>query len=45
MNNINDNNYFHRNSGNSNGLPRIGMEDNDYLLFSTSSLMGDNDNE
>lgn len=45
MCNVNDNNYFHRNSGNSNGLPKIGMEDNDYLLFSTFSLMGDNDNE
>lgn len=45
MNNINDNNYFHRNSGNSNGLPRIGTEENNYLLFNAISLIGDNDNE
>ena len=44
---INDNNCFYRSSIHNNvlGLPKIGMEDDDYLLFRVFSIMGDNDNE
>ena len=44
---INDNNCFYRSSIHNNvfGLPKIGMEDNDYLLFRVFSIIGDNNNE
>ena len=45
---INDGNCFYRSSicdSIYNGFPRIGMEDDDYLLFRAFSIMGDNDNE
>ena len=42
---INDSNCFYISSDISNGLPKIGMEDDDYLLFRPLVLIGDNDNE
>ena len=45
---INDDNCFYRSSicdSIYNGFPRIGMENDDYLLFRAFSIMGDNDNE
>lgn len=45
---INDNNCFYRSSicdSIYNGFPKIGMEDNDYLLFRVFSIIGDNNNE
>lgn len=48
MININDNNCFYRSSicdSIYNGFPRIGMEDDNFLLFRAFSIIGDNDNE
>ena len=45
---INDDNCFYRSSicdSIYNGFPRIGMEDDNFLLFRAFSIMGDNDNE
>ena len=46
MLNINDNNYFYRSSSSIyDGFPRIGMKDDDFLLFRIFTLIGNNDNE
>ena len=48
MININDDNCFYRSSicdSIYNGFPRIGMEDDDFLLFRAFSIKGDNNIE
>ena len=44
MLNINDDKFFYRNST-IDGIPRIGMENDNFLLYHAFSLIGNNDNE